>query len=115
MNCVIVWVCTANLHSRRGIRLRFFRFVVLLTLIVAFGAACSSQPTATTAPEEARQQESNPGTEPTQAPAVSDSSSGDSVALVNGVAIPRNRYERALLRAQAITSVADPSTLRRQV
>ncbi len=108
-------VHAANLHSRRGIRLRFFRFVVLLILLAAFGAACSPEPTATTVPEDTSQQETNAGAEPTQAPAESNTGSGDAVALVNGVAISRSSYERALARTEAITSVADPATLRRQV
>lgn len=114
MKCVIVRVRAANLHSRRGIRLRFFRIVVLLALIVAFGTACSSEPTATTAPQDTSQQATNAGTEPTQASA-ENNSGGDAVALVNGVEISRTRYDRALARAEAITSVADPAALRRQV
>lgn len=95
--------------------MRFFRFVTLLTLLVAFSAACSSQPTTEAAQVEESQSESDEVLQNTPIPEDAESASGEVVATVNGVEIPRANYERALLRAQAITSVADPAALRRQV
>jgi len=90
--------------------LRFFRFVALLIVLAAFVAACSSQPTT-----EASQPDDNPVVENTPIPEDSEPVTGDVVATVNGVEISRTSYDRALLRAQAITSVADQAALRRQV
>jgi foldase protein PrsA len=95
--------------------LRFFRIVVLLTLLVAFSAACSSQPTTSASQPDQSQSDSGAVTQNTAIPDNSAAASGDVVATVNGVAISRTSYDRALQRAQAITSVADQAALRRQV
>lgn len=95
--------------------MRFLRIIVLLAFVAAFAAACSSEPTTSASQPEQSQPETNVDQQPTTAPEDSGAVSGDAVATVNGVPITRASYDRALSRAQAITSVADQAALRRQV